>query len=62
MSEDAAPERIAFIWSPEARADLRAIKCELAMQIPDCVDRCLAGRAADVSDMRGLDHRRSARL
>ena len=26
MSEDAAPERIAVIWSPEARADLRAIE------------------------------------
>lgn len=33
MSEDAAPERIAVLWSPEARADLRAIDRETAMQI-----------------------------
>ena len=25
MSEQTAPERIAVVWSPEARADLRAI-------------------------------------
>jgi hypothetical protein len=39
MSEDAAPERIAVAWSPEARADLRAIERELAMQILHCVGR-----------------------
>ena len=33
MSQDAAPERIAVIWSPEARADLRAIDRETAMRI-----------------------------
>jgi len=33
MSEEAAPERIAVIWSPEARADLRAIGRETARQI-----------------------------
>jgi len=33
VSEDAVPERIAVIWSPEARADLRAIDRETAMQI-----------------------------
>lgn len=30
-SEETAPERIAVIWSPEARADLRAIDLEAAM-------------------------------
>lgn len=39
MSEDPAPERIAVIWSPEARADLRAIERETAMQILYCMDR-----------------------
>ena len=29
MTEPPAPERIAFHWSPEARADLRAIDREL---------------------------------
>jgi len=32
MSKDAAPERIAAIWSPEARTDPRAIEREAAMQ------------------------------
>jgi len=39
MSEDDAPGRIAVIWSPEARADLRAIGRQNAMQILYCVDR-----------------------
>jgi hypothetical protein len=33
MTEPPAPERIAVIWSPEARADLRAIDRETAPQI-----------------------------
>ena len=41
MSEDAVPERITVIWSHEARADLRAIDREPAMQILYCVDRYL---------------------
>ena len=48
MSEDAAPERIAVTWSPEARADLRAIDRETALQILHCVDRYLANRNGDV--------------
>lgn len=31
MSEDAAPKRIAVLWSPEARGDLRAIDREPAL-------------------------------
>ena len=52
MSEDAAPERIAVIWSPEPRADLRAIERETAMQIFHCIDRCLANRAGDVKKLK----------
>jgi hypothetical protein len=37
MNEDAAPERIAVVWSPEARTDLRAIDRETALQILYCV-------------------------
>jgi hypothetical protein len=48
VSEDAAPERIAVIWSPEARADVRAIERETAMQILHCLDRYLANRTGDV--------------
>jgi len=46
------PERIAVIWSPEARADLRAIDRETAMQILYCVDRYLATRAGDVKKLK----------
>ena len=52
MSEDAAPERIAVNWSPEARADLRAIDRETAIQILHCVDRYLSNRAGDVKKLK----------
>lgn len=51
MSEDTAPERIVVLWSPEARADLRAIERGTAMLILRCVDRYLAGRAGDVKKL-----------
>jgi mRNA-degrading endonuclease RelE of RelBE toxin-antitoxin system len=52
VSEDAAPERIAVIWSPEARANLRAIEREIAMQILHCIDRYLASRTGDVKKLK----------
>ncbi len=52
MSEEAAPERIAVIWSPEARADLRAIDRETSVQILYCVDRYLASRSGDVKKLQ----------
>ena len=52
MSEDAAPERIAVIWSPEARVDLRAIERETALQILHCVDRHLVSRNGDVKKLK----------
>ena len=52
MSEDSAPERIAIIWSPEARANLRAIERETAVQILHCVDRYLANRIGDVKKLK----------
>lgn len=52
MTEPPAPERIAVIWSPEARADLRAIDRETAMQILHCVDRYLASRTGDVKKLK----------
>jgi hypothetical protein len=33
MTEPTAPQRIGVVWSPEARAELRAIDRETAMQI-----------------------------
>ena len=52
MSEEAAPERIAIIWSPEARADIRGIGRETAMQILYCIDRHPASRAGDVKRLK----------
>jgi mRNA-degrading endonuclease RelE of RelBE toxin-antitoxin system len=52
MTESPAPQRIAVIWSPEARTDLRAIDRETAMQILHCVDRYLAKRAGDVKKLK----------
>jgi len=52
VNEEAAPERIPVRWSPEARADLRAIDRENAMQILYCVDRYLASRTGDVKKLK----------
>jgi mRNA-degrading endonuclease RelE of RelBE toxin-antitoxin system len=52
VSEETAPERIAVIWSPEARAELRAIEREAAMQILYCIDRYLASRSGEVRKLK----------
>jgi len=52
MSQGSTPERIAVTWSPEARADLRAIEAETAMQILHCLNRYLASRIGDVKKLK----------
>ena len=52
MSEEAAPQRVAVVWSVEARADLRAIGREPALRILYCIDRYLASRAGDVKKLK----------
>lgn len=52
MTEEAAPQRIAVVWAQEARADLRAIERETAVQILHCVDRYLASRTGDVRKLK----------
>ena len=52
MSKEPAPERIAVVWSPEGRADVRAIERETAMQILYCIDRYLANRTGDVKKLK----------
>jgi len=46
------PQRIAVLWSPEARIDLRAIDRESAMQILNCLDRYLVNRTGDVKKLK----------
>jgi mRNA-degrading endonuclease RelE of RelBE toxin-antitoxin system len=52
VTEPPAPERITVHWSPEARADLRAIDREQAVQILYCLDRYLASRTGDVRKLK----------
>ncbi len=51
MSES-APDRIAVTWSPEARADLRAIDRETAIHLLHCIDRYLASRDGDLKKLK----------
>ena len=44
--------RILVTWSPEARADVRAIDRETAMQILRCVDRYLVNREGNVKKLK----------
>ena len=52
MSEEAAPKQLGVIWSPEARADVRVIERETAMQILYCLTRYLTNRAGDVKRLK----------
>lgn len=52
MSEDPDPGRIAVLWSPEARTELREIDRETAQQILRCLDRYLANRNGDVKRLK----------
>ncbi len=52
MTEEPAPVRLAVVWSPEARSDLRTIDREQAIQILHCVDRYLGNRTADVKKLK----------
>lgn len=40
------------MWSPEARAELRAIDREAAMQILYCLDRFITHRTGDVKKLK----------
>lgn len=52
MTEPTAPKRIGVIWSPEARADLRATDRDSARQILCCLDRYLTSRTGDVKKLK----------
>lgn len=44
--------RVAVIWAPDARSDLRSIDRETAMQILYCIDRYLTNRTGDVKKLK----------
>lgn len=52
MSKEQGPERMTALWSPEARADVRAINRENALQILYCVDRYLTGGLGNLKRLK----------
>ena len=52
MNHETTSGRIAVIWSDDARADLRAIDREPAMQILYCLDRYLSNRSGDIKKLK----------
>ena len=46
------PARLTILWSPEARADLRAIDRKIAIDILHCIDRYLGTRNGDVKKLK----------
>lgn len=52
MSEEKAPPRLSIVWSLVARADLRSINRETALEILHCVDRYLATRNGDMKKLK----------
>ena len=52
MTESTRLQRITVVWSPEARADLRAVDRTTALEILHCVDRYLANRAGEVKKLK----------
>ena len=49
---ESPPGPISVLWAPEARAELRAIDREPALQILHCLDRYIANRAGDVKRLK----------
>lgn len=52
MNEEQASARLSIRWSDEARADLRRIDRETALDILHCADRYLATRNGDVKKLK----------
>ena len=52
MSEKQVPHRISIVWKEEARADLRRIDRETALEILHCTDRYLTTRNGDVKKLK----------
>ena len=52
MSEGQSLSRLSIVWSAEARADLRRIDRQTALDILHCADRYLATRNGDVKKLK----------
>jgi mRNA-degrading endonuclease RelE of RelBE toxin-antitoxin system len=49
---EGAPGSLSILWSPEARADLRAIDRQTALDILHCIGRYLSTRNGDVKRLK----------
>jgi mRNA-degrading endonuclease RelE of RelBE toxin-antitoxin system len=52
VNEGIPSGRVEVIWSPQARADLRMIARETALQILHSIDRYLSSRDGDVKKLK----------
>ena len=52
MSKEQFPHRISIIWTEEARADLRRIDRQIALDILHCTGRYLVARNGDVKKLK----------
>ncbi len=52
MNEGSNLESLSILWSPEARADLRAIDRQTALEILHCIGRYLNTRNGDVKKLK----------
>jgi mRNA-degrading endonuclease RelE of RelBE toxin-antitoxin system len=52
VSEEKASQRLAVLWSEQARADLRRIDRQTALDILHCADRYLATRNGDIKQLK----------
>jgi len=52
VNEETVPERIAILWAPEARVDVRAIDRETAMRILHCIDDYTSKRVGGVKKLK----------
>ena len=52
MSDAKVPQSLSVIWSEEARADLRRIDRETALDVLHCTNRYLSARSGDVKKLK----------
>jgi mRNA-degrading endonuclease RelE of RelBE toxin-antitoxin system len=52
VTEEKDPVRLSVIWSEQARADLRRIDRQTALDILLCTDRYLSTRNGDIKQLR----------
>jgi len=52
VTEGSGPSRLSIDWSVDARADLRAIDRQIALEVLHCIDRYLVSRHGDVKRLK----------